>query len=147
MVLKIASRAYITAEEYTDERYDDYEGGMDNWLIGRCNHKYFDRVMKDLNIKAKPRFYWLEANSVLDEHVDLSTTCSVNFILSEDPAPVTIGGKDLVYRQSLLNTLIPHSVTNHGPERILLKFSIFDVSYEDVLSNIPDKYLGESVIV
>lgn len=97
-------------------------------------------MVNDLGIKAKPRFYWLESNAVLPEHVDHNTTCSLNFILSEDPAPVTIGGNDYYYNQCVLNTTIPHSVTNNGPERILLKFSVFDVSYEDTVKTIPNKY-------
>ena len=146
--LKIASKAYINAEEYTDNS-GVYKPGqsIDHWLVGRHQHEYFDLVMKDLNIKGRPRFYWLEADTVLDEHVDFNTTCSVNFVLSENAAPVTVGGQDFFYKQGLLNTTIPHSVTNSGTERILLKFSIFDVSYEDVLKLIPSEYLGESNII
>jgi len=125
-------------EAYYDPRY---KKRLDSWLQYRVeNDPDVNKVMDDFGLNGKPRFYWLEANTVLPEHVDHNTTCSLNFILSEDPAPVTIGGNDYVYSQCLLNTTIPHSVTNNGPERILLKISLFDVSYQDVISMIPDQY-------
>jgi hypothetical protein len=125
-------------EAYYDPRY---KKTLDYWLQYKINNdSYINRIMDDFGLNGKPRFYWLQANSVLPEHVDNNTTCSLNFILSEDPAPVTIGGDDYLYSQCLLNTTIPHSVTNTGPERILLKISLFDVSYQDVVSLIPDQY-------
>ena len=135
---KILSR--IQQLKQSSESYSDPRGTLDYWKIARSYDPVFLDIMDDFLVFGKPRIYWLEPNVVLPEHVDHNTTCSLNFILSEDPAPITIGGKDYFYRQCLLNTTIPHSVTNTSKERILLKISLFDVSYEDVVSLIPDQY-------
>lgn len=138
----VAARAYIEADPYYDSRYDK---SLDTWLISRYNDPYIKQIMDDLNIDAKPRFYWTEPNSVIPEHVDNGTTCSVNFVLSPDPAPVSFGENEFTYTQCLLNTTLPHAVYNNSTERILLKLSIFDTPFEQVLDNIPDKYKGGSI--
>jgi hypothetical protein len=48
-------------------------------------------------------------------------------------------GNDYVYTQVLLNTTLPHSVTNGATERILLKISIFDETYEQLSARISYK--------
>ena len=133
----IAKSAYINSAPYSDPRF---EGQIDTWLISRHNDSYINQIMDDLKIKAKPRFYWTEANTSIPEHIDYNTTCSLNFVLSENPAPVTIEGKDYFYTQCVLNTTLLHSVNNNNFERILLKLSVFDVSYDQVLKIIPEKY-------
>lgn len=126
------------AESYTDPRYPGKE--LDNWLIYRHSSDYSKKIMDDFEIEGKARFYWLSANTVLPEHVDNNTTCSINFVLSDDAAPVNIQGKDYFYKQALLNTTIPHSVRNGNAERILFKISIFDKSFKDIASRIKYKH-------
>lgn len=136
-LLKIAAEAYIGAEPYSDPRY---EQSLDTWLISRYNNDYIRSIMMDLGVAAKPRFYWTEPNSTIPEHVDYNTTCSFNFVLSDNPAPVTFGDKEYTYEQCLLNTTLPHAVYNNNSERILLKLSVFDISYKDVIKKIPKQY-------
>ena len=95
--------------------------------------------MSDFEIDGRPRFYWLEPFAKIPEHVDNGTQCSVNLILTETPAPITIAGNEYTYQQALLNTTIPHAVFNGSVERIMLKISIFDVTYEQLAKRIKYK--------
>jgi hypothetical protein len=92
--------------------------------------------MDDFQVLGKPRFYWTAPNSCIPEHVDNGTQCSLNFILSPDPAPITFYGIDYYYKQVLLNTTLPHSVNNGPIERVLLKISIFDETYQQLAARI-----------
>ena len=134
LFLGIANRLKETAKPYSDPRYPGY--ALDNWLIEHYTDNSINKLMKDLQIEGKPRFYWLKENTVLPEHVDNGTQCSVNIILTDDAAPVTFSGIDYYYSQALLNTTVPHSVTNGPKERILLKISIFDETYEQLSARI-----------
>jgi hypothetical protein len=134
VLLESARCAREFAKPYTDNRYPGLQ--MDTWHIGHYTDKHIEKIMSNFGIDGKPRFYWTEPNSVIPEHVDNGTQCSLNFILSDDPAPVTFFGEDYVYTQVLLNTTLPHSVTNGSTERILLKISIFDETYEQLSARI-----------
>ena len=59
-----------------------------------------------------------------------------NLILNENPAPVTMENVDIFYTQALLNTTVPHSITNGPEERVLLKISIFDKTFNEVAQKI-----------
>lgn len=121
------------AAPYTDPRYNRT---LDSWLICKHNSTYAQKIMNDFGVQGKPRFYWLSPQTILPEHVDNGTACSINFVLSEDAAPVTVEGVDYFYTQALLNTSVPHSVTNGPVERVLFKISIFNVSFEEMASTI-----------
>ena len=114
--------------------------GTADWLIMKHNSEYIDSLMQDLDIQGRPRFYWLKPNASLKEHTDNGTECSVNFLLSDQPAPVTIEGKDYFYTSALLNTQRRHSVKNGPSERILLKISIFDQTYEQIYDHLKPKF-------
>lgn len=135
-MLAIAEEVRKDSKPYTDYRID---GQMDFWLIGHYSNEYIQKVMDDLEVKGKPRFYFLAANSFLPEHVDNGTSCAINFILTPDPAPVSFGTDNYVYQQALLNTQKPHHVNNDAGERILFKISIFDESFEDLAKRIKYK--------
>lgn len=138
LMLAEATAAKQFAQPYSDDpRYPGQQ--LNEWLISRYNSDYIQQLINDFNVKGKPRFYWLEPNFVLPEHVDHNTTCSLNFVLSDEAAPVTVGGKDYYYKMALLNTSVPHSVTNGPKERLLFKVSIFDESFEDVAKRIKFK--------
>ena len=134
LLLESARRAREFSKPYTDARYPGLQ--MDTWHIGHYTDEHIEKIMSDFELEGKPRFYWTAPNSVIPEHVDNGTQCSLNFILSEDPAPISFSGVDYVYEQVLLNTTIPHSVTNGPIERILLKISIFDETYEQLSARI-----------
>jgi hypothetical protein len=57
--------------------------------------------------------------------------------LTDNPAPVTVEDVDYVYEQAILNTTKLHGVNTNEEERILLKISVFDESYEDLIQRIP----------
>lgn len=139
ILLKESKIAKKTASKYGkgDPRMDG--NVMDNWLISKHTSEYIEKIMDDFEVLGKPRFYWLEPNSHLIEHVDYNTTCGLNFILSSDIAPVTFQGVDYYYKSALLNTQIPHSVTNGKEERLLLKISIFNETFEELSSRIKYK--------
>ena len=133
-----AEMAKSNSLPYTDSRYPDLK--LENWHIGHYSSPTIDAIMRDFKITGKARFYWLEPFAEIPEHIDNNTQCSINFILSKEPAPILIEGKEYNYKQALLNTTLPHSVKNGEKERIMLKISIFDHSFTDVLIRIPDVY-------
>jgi len=114
--------------------------GTADWLIRKHNSQYINQIMQELGIQARPRFYWLKPNASLKEHTDNGTECSVNFLLSDEPAPVTIEGQDYCYTAALLNTQRRHSVSNGPTERILLKLSIFDQTYDQIYAQLKPKF-------
>lgn len=137
-ILEEANEAKKSAVPYGDDpRWPGKT--LDVWLISRFNSPYALEIIKDFEIEGKPRFYWLEPNAYLPEHVDNGTTCSINFVLSDNPAPVTFGDKNYFYSQVLLNTSLMHSVKNGPDERILFKISIFNESYQDLAKRIKYK--------
>jgi len=125
------------AKSYQDPRYPEHV--FDYWNISKYTSEYIEQIMKDFEVEGKPRFYWLKANAILPEHVDNGTTCSINFVLSDNPSPVTFGDKDYMYSMVLLNTSIPHSVTNGNSDRLLFKISIDNVLFEDLAQRIKYK--------
>jgi hypothetical protein len=130
-----AQSAKMHAEPYgNDPRYPNQE--FKEWLISKHTSTYIEQIMYDFNIEGKPRFYWLAPNVVLPEHVDYNTECALNFVLSDNPAPVLFQGKEYTYTAALLNTQIPHSVVNSNEERILFKISVFNESYEELAKRI-----------
>jgi hypothetical protein len=137
-LLEDAKNAKLTSKPYTDTRYPNQQ--KDDWHIGHYTSDNIQKIMLDFGIEGKPRFYWLEPYATIPEHVDNGTTCSLNFILSKDPAPITIEGVDYTYKQVLLDTTRMHSVTNGNTERVMLKISIFDKSFKEVASLIPNDY-------
>lgn len=127
------------AKSYVDERLP---APIDQWQIVRHNSSFVQKIMDDFGVNGKPRFYFQEPHFKLPVHVDFNTTCSINFVLSDNAAPVDFDGRQYYYRQALLNTAIPHSVQNGPEERILLKISIFDISFEELSQTIKYKRLG-----
>ena len=126
-------------ESYTDDRLDF---DMNNWLILRSKeslpvlNEECDRFRWDHGLyknQIKPRYYVLESNTVLPQHVDFNTRCSINHILSEDNADVMFGQDTFSYKTALLDTTQPHGVDNTDkPDRLLFKLSFFDISYNNV---------------
>jgi hypothetical protein len=128
---EIANKLRSQATNYVDPRINQT---IKNWLTVRHTSPYIEKIISDFGVGGSPRFYWLAPNSRLNTHVDNGTKCSINLVLNDNPSPVTILNTDMVYTQALLNTSIPHSVTNGPEERVLLKISIFDKTFEEVSS-------------
>jgi hypothetical protein len=123
-----------TAVAYTDSRYPELQ--LNDWLIGHCSTPYIDKIMEDFDIKGKPRFYYLQPHAVIPEHVDNGTLCSLNFVLTENASPIMFGDAEYFYEAVLLDTTVPHKVINNQHERIMLKISIFDYTFQEVYSKI-----------
>ncbi len=124
-----ANQLRSQATNYVDPRINQT---IKNWLTVRHTSPYIEKIILDFGVGGSPRFYWLAPNSRLNTHVDNGTKCSINLILNDSPAPVTILNTDMYYTQALLNTSLPHSVTNGPEERVLLKISIFDKTFDEV---------------
>ena len=94
---------------------------------------YIENVMEDLEVKGASKFmlprsvfFWFGANCYLPEHTDLKAECSLNFILSDEIAPIKISGKEYHYKNALLNTQAVHSVDNGPKERVIFRISMFE---------------------
>jgi hypothetical protein len=133
-LLDEAKLARPKSKAYTDSRYPDMV--LDDWLIGHHTSEYITEIMGDFGVIGRPRFYWMKPYAVIPEHTDNGTLCSINIILTEQAAPITIGGEQYFYDMILLDTTVPHSVVNNEHERIMLKISIFDEDYHSLVSRI-----------
>lgn len=139
-------------EESKTATYKPFESGYNNgtffsyaptWLQGRVTQfddfpeikRLTDFIAHKINSKdVRPRFYKQEANTAVPMHRDQNTKCCVNIVLSKDAAPIVwedIG--PISYECALLNITESHEVPAHPHERLLLKFSIFDVTYEEAV--------------
>ena len=119
------------------------------WKYGRCDgynnqskryvkklEEYFTEMFDAFIV---PNFIKQDANTEVPMHSDSGTICSVNIMLEDDCAPITfedIG--DVYYKCAFVNVGKRHMVKAWPEERILLKYSIKDRSYEDCLRRIPD---------
>lgn len=85
--------------------------------------------------EVKPRFYRQEANTEVPPHCDIGTKCAINIILSDNYGPIQFTGYEpMTYKCALLDTTKEHSVPPYPEERMLLKFSIFDVTFDEAKS-------------
>lgn len=133
-----SKQALSFAKAHTDSRYPNLS--FNHWKISRYSSNYIDKIISDFEIDGRPRFYWLEPHTVIPEHTDNGTQCSINFILSDNPAPITINNNEYYYKQALLDTTIPHSVSNGSELRLMLKISIFNETYRSLSKRIKFKY-------
>ena len=81
------------------------------------------------------RVYKQQENTELPMHRDLlDTRASINVVLSERSAPITMEDiGDTYYDAALINIRLLHGVKKHPDLRVVLKFSISDKEYQDVL--------------
>ena len=118
--------------------------------------KIFDQICSLLKCDdARPRFYRQLANTHVPMHIDRATLSAVNIQLTEEYAPVVMSPGDNTrepvpepfdqcefeigrfhYNCCLFNPLVKHGVPAFYKDRLLLKFSIFDISYEEALQNV-----------
>jgi hypothetical protein len=122
------------AEVYTDPRYPGCK--IPGYLIKHYTSEYTTKIMNDLGVQGKSRFYWLHPFTKIPEHIDNATLCGINFVLTENASPITFGTIDYHYKSIIVNTTIPHSVTNNENERVLFKISVFDTTYEQMVEKL-----------
>lgn len=101
-------------------------------ILENFHFDYIDQLNSLFNIKSEAKFYVVKSGEDFDLHVDYLPLCSINILLSGNPAPVYIGGKNYFYKNCVLNVQKPHGVFNNTEDRILFKLSIFDYSFEEV---------------
>lgn len=89
--------------------------------------------------ECKPRFYIQEPGFTIPFHKDRGTTCSFNFILSEELDPIAFEDEEVYYRNALLNTQVKHAVLSPKNTRYLFKISVFDKSFEEIKNVLPSK--------
>jgi hypothetical protein len=122
-------------QPYSDKRFGRFV--MNNWRILKdIELEYADAMCKHFDIDAIPKFYVLQADTILFPHTDQDTTCSINFLLSDGAAPVRFGENEYYYRTALLNTTRTHSVDKSPKDRILFKLSIKDEGFDIVKQKI-----------
>lgn len=124
------------ATAYSDEKHGSY----DNWKIINQTLRWAEREMQFFCNQFKlpygsPRYYQLDANSVLLPHIDYNTTCSINHILNDEAAPVTFNDYgEFTYNTAVLDTTKMHGVNNLGKkDRYLFKISYFETTYEEII--------------
>lgn len=134
---KILSDIYSASMEQVEAYGDPQHGPVRDWFITRVeDDEYISSIKKAFRIpNAKPRFYRLKANASLPEHVDMGTKCSINVLLSDEPAPIIIEGREFYYTSCLLNTQRNHYVVNGPIDRLLFKLSILDQEFDEVYAN------------
>lgn len=131
------------AEFFTDgiTNTKSFVGDRDAFKVSKVNLEEYPQILMDLfGVKANASIFFLKANTVLPYHVDPHLTCAINFILSDNPAPISFeqSGNTYEYKTALLNLSLPHGVWNGNEDRILFKLSIVDEPYEVVYNNIMD---------
>ena len=126
----------------TGKKTDTWFDNQETWHIGKVNDsrmylevhrlkKMIETLIDSDNVK--PRYYVQKKNSSVPFHRDMNTECAINIVLSNRAGPILfedIG--EVVYRCALLNTTKRHGVPEFKTERLLLKYSIFDRTYEEV---------------
>ena len=132
----------------TGKKTDSWFDNQKTWYMGRVNDSrmYLEvhRLKKMIatltgSDNVKPRYYVQAKGSSVPFHTDMKTECSINIILSNRAGPICfedIG--EVVYRCALLNTTKRHGVPKFKTERLLLKFSIFDKTYQEVREKMRD---------
>ena len=113
------------------------------WLQGHVIETYpeINRVQTQIcNLleckNIQPRYYKQEINTAVPMHPDKNTLCAINIVLSDTYGPIEFEDLgEIYYDCAILNLQKKHAVPSFPEERVLLKFSIFDISYKDALSN------------
>jgi hypothetical protein len=91
-------------------------------------------LLKCKDVRA--RYYRQEKNTSVPMHKDMHTLCAVNILLSDNNGPIEFEGLgEIHYDCAMLNLQKGHAVPPFPEERLLLKFSIFDLPYKDAITN------------
>ena len=116
--------------------------------------------------EVRPRYYVLNQDGCISPHIDLTTLCSINNVLTNPKTPIHLGDrsynirteaneaeetikymeetnttKDVLtpysYKTAALDTTRIHMVDNKGHSaRLLFKISFFDISYRELVRHI-----------
>ena len=153
MIYRIDNLLYNTEKLLKEAKlteYKPFESGIENhwstyfpeYRIGKINTSQCAEVFRLLDIIKKismaedirPRFYKLNANTEVPMHKDTRTKCALNIVLNNNYGPILFEGQEKqFYKCAILDTRKRHSVPSFPEERILLKYSIFDLNYNDMV--------------
>ena len=112
--------------------HENYFLVKDNIPIAESIAKRF----KDMyNIDAHPRYYILLKGFELDTHVDEGTLAAFNYLISDENDPLVYFPDtrkiNINYKKGLVNLQMPHMVPKTVNERVLLKLSIYNNTFEE----------------
>ena len=113
------------------------------WLQGHVVDTYpeINKVQTQISnlLKCKdirPRYYKQQINTPVPMHQDKGTLCAINILLSDTYGPIEFEDLgEIYYDCAILNLQKKHAVPAFSKERVLLKYSIFDVPYREALAN------------
>ena len=142
-------RNRLLAEAEDQEGYQTFVDPKTNatipgWYIKRVNRGYAQELTnffkKEFALAdCRPRFYIQDPGVDIGFHIDRQTLCSFNFLLSDDPDPISFRSGTMFYASALLNTTVEHAVLATKNRRVLFKISVFDKSFEEVSSVLPTR--------
>ena len=132
----------LLLKEAMHSKWDNFKDPSNNhifqhWYYTKVDNGYAQEITNffsnKINVNIKPRFFYQKAGWTLKFHKDRGTECSVNFILNNTKDCISFKDKTFFYKCALLNTQEEHAIINPQNDRIMLKLSIFDKSYYEVL--------------
>ena len=94
--------------------------------------KFYDDTFKDKPIKLS--FFKQKSGVDLPTHTDRGHEVSFNIVLSEKRSPITFNEVgDVEYEQALINVSKKHSVKKHSDERLLMKYLVYDIQFDEAV--------------
>lgn len=110
---------------------------FENWYVKKVKDGYAQEITNffsnKIGVDIKSRFFHQKSGWSLQFHRDRGTQCSINFILSGGEDQISFRDGSYEYECALLNTQEEHAVLNPKNDRVMLKLSIFDKNYYEVL--------------
>jgi hypothetical protein len=146
-----------------DKRYPEIQ-----LPIAHQQTELFLKYYSIVNTKVRPRYFIQAKDGYLSPHIDLTTQCSINTVLSDPSIPIYLGGRSFniqteadeaakvikriesnditkkhltpyTYKTAAIDTTRIHMVDNKGHnERLLFKLSFFDISYDELVGRVRD---------
>jgi hypothetical protein len=128
-------------------KHNSFWDHVPTWLQGWVGDAAVDEVNRIKDVIAertgskeiRPRYYRQEANTSLPMHSDNGTKCCINILLSGESAPIVFEDgftqTSFHYECAILNIQQRHSVPTFPEERFLLKYSIFDIDFDEAVSS------------
>ena len=101
---------------------------IEHFYILKIKDKYLDQLIEQIGYEARPRFLLMKKGCTLPYHKDAGTLSAINILLKGDD-PIHIEGSDYHYEMALIDVQKQHTV-NVTNDRLIFKFSYFDVDYE-----------------
>jgi len=110
---------------------------FNHWYYKSIDNRYAKEIVdyfsNKIDVDIRARFFYQKSNWTLPFHKDRGTQCSINFILNDTNDKVSFRDGDFSYKCALLNLQKEHAVVNPKSDRIMMKLSIFDKPYNEVL--------------